>query len=75
MRRSRYEIELGIKGDDEVRAQIREIDDGVASISERAGNLDFSGALDGAKELSKKIADVARGGDEAASQMTALESA
>ena len=35
MRKSRYEIELGIKGDDKVRAQIREIDDGVASISER----------------------------------------
>ena len=75
MRRSRYEIELGIKGDDEVRAQIREIDDGVASISERAGNLDFAGALDGAKELSKKIADVAKGGDEATSQMAAFESA
>ena len=75
MRRSRYEIELGIQGDDEVRAQIREIDDGVASISERAGNLDFSGALDGAKELSKKIAEVARGGEDATSQMVAFESA
>ena len=75
MRRSRYEIELGIKGDDEVRAQIREIDDGVASISERAGSLDFAGALDGAKELSKQIAEVARGGEDATLQMAAFESA
>ena len=75
MRKSRYEIELGIKGDDKVRAQIREIDDGVASISESASNLDFKGALNGAQELSKKMADVAKGGEDATLQMNAFESA
>lgn len=75
MRKSRYEIELGIKGDDKVRAQIREIDDGVASISESASNLDFKGALNGAQELSKKMAEVARGGEDATLQMNAFESA
>ena len=75
MRKSRYEIELGIKGDDKVRAQIREIDDGVASISERADNLDFKGALNGAQELSKKMAEVAKGGEDATLQMNAFEAA
>lgn len=75
MRKSRYEIELGIKGDDKVRAQIREIDDGVASISESASNLDFKGALNGAQELSKKIAEVAKGGEDATLQMNAFEAA
>ena len=75
MRKSRYEIELGIKGDDKVRAQIREIDDGVASISESASNLDFKGALNGAQELSKKMAEVAKGGEDATLQMNAFESA
>ena len=75
MRKSRYEIELGIKGDDKVRAQIREIDDRVASISESASNLDFKGALNGAQELSKKIADVVKGGEDATLQMNAFESA
>lgn len=75
MRKSRYEIELGIKGDDKVRAQIREIDDGVASISESASNLDFKGALNGAQELSKKMAEVARGGEDATLQMNAFEAA
>ena len=75
MRKSRYEIELGIKGDDKVRAQIREIDDGVASISERAGNLDFKGALNGAQELSKKMAEVVKGGEDATLQMNAFEAA
>lgn len=75
MRKSRYEIELGIKGDDHVRAQIREIDDGVASISESASNLDFKGALNGAQELSKKIAEVAKGGEDATLQMNAFEAA
>lgn len=75
MRKSRYEIELGIKGDDKVRAQIREIDDGVASISESASNLDFKGALNGAQELSKKMAEVAKGGEDATLQMNAFEAA
>ena len=75
MRKSRYEIELGIKGDDKVRAQIREIDDGVASISESASNLDFKGALNGAQELSKKMAEVVKGGEDATLQMNAFESA
>ena len=75
MRKSRYEIELGIKGDDKVRAQIREIDDGVASISESASNLDFKGALNGAQELSKKMAEVASAGEDATLQMNAFESA
>lgn len=75
MRKSRYEIELGIKGDDKVRAQIRDIDDGVASISERADNLDFKGALNGAQELSRKMAEVAKGGEDATLQMSAFESA
>ena len=75
MRKSRYEIELGIKGDDKVRAQIREIDDGVASISERADNLDFKGALNGAQELSKKMAEVASAGEDATLQMNAFEAA
>lgn len=75
MRKSRYEIELGIKGDDHVRAQIREIDDGVASISESASNLDFKGALNGAQELSKKIAEVASAGEDATLQMNAFEAA
>lgn len=75
MRKSRYEIELGIKGDDKVRAQIREIDDGVASISESASNLDFKGALNGAQELSKKIAEVAKCGEDATLQMNAFEAA
>lgn len=75
MRKSRYEIELGIKGDDKVRAQIREIDDGVASISESASNLDFKGALNGAQELSKKIAEVASAGEDATLQMNAFEAA
>lgn len=75
MRKSRYEIELGIKGDDKVRAQIREIDDGVASISESASNLDFKGALNGAQELSKKIAEVAKSGEDATLQMNAFEAA
>ena len=52
MRKSQYEIELGIKGDDKVRAQIREMDDGVASISESASNLYFKGSLNGALFLS-----------------------
>ena len=75
MRKSRYEIELGIKGDDKVRAQIREIDDGVASISESASNLDFKGALNGAQELSKKISEVAKSGEDATLQMNAFEAA
>ena len=75
MRKSRYEIELGIKGDDKVRAQIREIDDGVTSISERADNLDFKGALNGAQELSKKMAEVASAGEDATLQMNAFEAA
>lgn len=75
MRKSRYEIELGIKGDDKVRAQIREIDDGVASISESASNLDFKGALNGAQELSKKMAEVASAGEDATLQMNAFEAA
>src|SRR5574344_385444 len=75
MRKSRYEIELGIKGDDKVRAQIREIDEGVASISESASNLDFKGALNGAQELSKKMAEVAKGGEDATLQMNAFEAA
>lgn len=75
MRKSRYEIELGIKGDDKVRAQIREIDDGVASISESASHLDFKGALNGAQELSKKMADVASAGEDATLQMNAFEAA
>lgn len=75
MRKSRYEIELGIKGDDHVRAQIRDIDDGVASISERADNLDFKGALNGAQELSRKMAQLAKGGEDATLQMSAFESA
>ena len=75
MRKSRYEIELGIKGDDKVRAQIREIDDGVASISESASHLDFKGALNGAQELSKKMAEVASAGEDATLQMNAFESA
>ena len=75
MRKSRYEIELGIKGDDKVRAQIREIDDGVASISESASNLDFKGALNGAQELSKKMAEVVKGGEDATLQMNAFEAA
>ena len=75
MRKSRYEIELGIKGDDKVRAQIREIDDGVASISESASNLDFKGALNGAQELSKKMAEVAASGEDATLQMNAFEAA
>lgn len=75
MRKSRYEIELGIKGDDHVRSQIRDIDDGMASISERASNLDFKGALNGAQELSKKIAEVAKGGEDATLQMNAFEAA
>lgn len=75
MRKSRYEIELGIKGDDKVRAQIRDIDDGIASISERSDNLDFKGALNGAQELSRKMAEVAKGGEDATLQMSAFESA
>lgn len=75
MRKSRYEIELGIKGDDKVRAQIREIDDGVASISESASHLDFKGALNGAQELSKKMAEVASAGEDATLQMNAFEAA
>lgn len=75
MRKSRYEIELGIKGDDKVRSQIREIDDGVASISKSASNLDFKAALNGAQELSKKIAEVASAGEDATLQMNAFESA
>ena len=75
MRKSRYEIELAIQGAATVRAQIREIDDGVASISESASNLDFKGALYGAQDLSKKMAEVVKGGEDATLQMNAFESA
>ena len=47
----------------------------MASISERADNLDFKGALNGAQELSKKMAEVASAGEDATLQMNAFEAA